>query len=159
MSEASSAEAVAPAPIFAPRAFTAQIPSVLAVLTLLACFAMFYYFIDLSSKSGAQLVEMKAAALEVSQLTQQMRQLPPEKTAQYAKAQDDLVLAQKVLDNARSVQDAVKEQQSATKDFILYILGVLSSAVTTILGYYFGSSSSSAQKTEVLKAMTQQNAA
>lgn len=84
-----------------------------------------------------------------------MRQLPPEKTAQYAKAQDDLVLAQKVLDNARSVQDAVKEQQSATKDFILYILGVLSSAVTTILGYYFGSSSSSAQKTEVLKAMTQ----
>lgn len=144
MSEVSSAEAVAPAPIFAPRAFTAQIPSVLAVLTLLACFAMFYYFIDLSSKSGAQLVEMKAAALEVSQLTQQMRQLPPEKTAQYAKAQDDLVLAQKVLDNARSVQDAVKEQQSATKDFILYILGVLSSAVTTILGYYFGSSSSCA---------------
>ena len=134
MSEVSSAEAVAPAPIFAPRAFTAQIPSVLAVLTLLACFAMFYYFIDLSSKSGAQLVEMKAAALEVSQLTQQMRQLPPEKTAQYAKAQDDLVLAQKVLDNARSVQDAVKEQQSATKDFILYILGVLSSAVTTITG-------------------------
>ena len=53
------------------------------------------------------------------------------------------------------MQDAVKEQQSATKDFILYILGVLSSAVTTILGYYFGSSSSSAQKTEVLKAMTQ----
>lgn len=47
MSEVSSAEAVAPAPIFAPRAFTAQIPSVLAVLTLLACFAMFYYFIDL----------------------------------------------------------------------------------------------------------------
>ena len=70
MSEVSSAEAVAPALIFAPRAFTAQIPSVLAVLTLLACFAMFYYFIDLSSKSGAQLVEMKAAALEVSQLTQ-----------------------------------------------------------------------------------------
>ena len=39
MSEVSSAEAVAPAPIFAPRAFTAQIPSVLAVLTLLACCA------------------------------------------------------------------------------------------------------------------------
>ena len=68
----------------------------LAVLTLLACFAMFYYFIDLSSKVAHSWSRMKAAALEVSQLTQQMRQLPPEKTAQYAKAQDDLVLAQKV---------------------------------------------------------------
>ena len=37
-------------PILLP-AFTAQIPSVLAVLlTLLACLPCFYYFIDLSSK-------------------------------------------------------------------------------------------------------------
>jgi hypothetical protein len=39
------------------------------------------------------------------------------------------------------------------KDIIIYILGVLSAAVTQILGYYFGSSQGSAAKNKSLEAM------
>jgi hypothetical protein len=44
----------------------------------------------------------------------------------------------------------VSKINSAQKDIIIYILGVLSAAVTQILGYYFGSSSSSARKSDQL---------
>ena len=40
------------------------------------------------------------------------------------------------------------------KDVIIYILGVLSAVVTQIIGYYFGSSSSSAQKTNYIETLT-----
>lgn len=40
---------------------------------------------------------------------------------------------------------------SMNKDIIIYILGVLSAIDTQIIGYYFGSSSSSAQKTTTLE--------
>ena len=40
--------------------------------------------------------------------------------------------------------------QPEQKDIIIYILGVLSAAVTQILGYYFGSSQGSAHKTKTL---------
>jgi hypothetical protein len=46
----------------------------------------------------------------------------------------------------------------AQKEIMLYILGVLSAAVTQILGYYFGSSKGSAEKSKALDvAMSQQS--
>jgi hypothetical protein len=39
------------------------------------------------------------------------------------------------------------------KDIIIYILGVLSAIDTQIIGYYFGSSSQSADKTKTIEAM------
>ena len=48
---------------------------------------------------------------------------------------------------------------STQKDIIIYILGVLSAAVTQILGYYFGSSKSSSDKTRSLDAALQSNSA
>lgn len=44
------------------------------------------------------------------------------------------------------------------KDIIIYILGVLSAAVTQILGYYFGSSQSSAKKQDTINTAMQQAA-
>ncbi len=44
----------------------------------------------------------------------------------------------------------VSPLNSTQKDIIIYILGVLSAAVTQILGYYFGSSQGSAQKAKSL---------
>jgi len=44
---------------------------------------------------------------------------------------------------------------STQKDIIIYILGVLSAAVTQILGYYFGSSQGSANKSKSLDAAMQ----
>jgi hypothetical protein len=44
------------------------------------------------------------------------------------------------------------------KDIIIYILGVLSAAVTQILGYYFGSSKGSAEKSKAIDvALAQQS--
>ncbi len=38
------------------------------------------------------------------------------------------------------------------RDIVVYVLGVLSAALTQILGYFFGSSQSSAKKTDILSA-------
>lgn len=43
---------------------------------------------------------------------------------------------------------AFTEVQGATKDIVIYILGALSSAVTMVLGYYFGSSQGSKSKSD-----------
>ena len=42
---------------------------------------------------------------------------------------------------------------NANKDIIIYILGVLSAIDTQIIGYYFGSSSSSVEKTHTIESM------
>jgi len=42
---------------------------------------------------------------------------------------------------------------NANKDIIIYILGVLSAIDTQIIGYYFGSSSASAEKTRTIENM------
>ena len=42
---------------------------------------------------------------------------------------------------------------NANKDIIIYILGVLSAIDTQIIGYYFGSSSGSVEKTKTLESM------
>ena len=42
---------------------------------------------------------------------------------------------------------------NANKDIIIYILGVLSAIDTQIIGYYFGSSSSSVQKSATLESL------
>lgn len=42
---------------------------------------------------------------------------------------------------------------NANKDIIIYILGVLSAIDTQIIGYYFGSSSGSLQKTAALESL------
>ena len=43
------------------------------------------------------------------------------------------------------------EVDPASKDILIYVLGTLSSAVTMVLGYYFGSSLSSKDKTKELQ--------
>lgn len=46
---------------------------------------------------------------------------------------------------------AFTEVQGSTKDIVIYILGALSSAVTMVLGYYFGSSAGSKEKSDEMK--------
>jgi hypothetical protein len=51
----------------------------------------------------------------------------------------------------------VKRINDTQKDIIIYILGVLSAAVTQILGYYFGSSQGSATKSKSLDKVLAKN--
>lgn len=55
-----------------------------------------------------------------------------------------------VLDKATGTYSTVARINPVQKDIIIYILGALTAAVTQVLGYYFGSSSSSARKSEQL---------
>ena len=48
---------------------------------------------------------------------------------------------------------AFTEVQGSTKDIVIYILGALSSAVTMVLGYYFGSSAGSKEKSDEMKRL------
>lgn len=63
--------------------------------------------------------------------------------------------------DGKPVLDAMGKQiltpllNQTQKDIIIYILGVLSAAVTQVLGYYFGSSSGSKDKTDALSVAIQ----
>lgn len=59
---------------------------------------------------------------------------------------------EKLVDGKMVVVSAINGTQ---KDIIIYILGVLSAAVTQILGYYFGSSQGSAAKSKSLDVALQ----
>jgi len=48
-------------------------------------------------------------------------------------------------------------KDGTAKDVILFVLGCVSSNVTQIVSYYFGSSKSSEDKTKALTNLTQQN--
>lgn len=48
---------------------------------------------------------------------------------------------------------AFTEVTGTTKDIVIYILGALSSAVTMVLGYYFGSSAGSKEKSDEMKRL------
>ncbi len=60
--------------------------------------------------------------------------------------------------NARVSLEGAKERHSTVKEIILYILGVLSSTITTIYGYYFGSSKSSSNKDATMHVLAKSNA-
>jgi len=51
----------------------------------------------------------------------------------------------------------VPQLNSTQKDLVIYILGVLSAAVTQVLGYYFGSSEGSAAKSKSIDRAMQQH--
>jgi uncharacterized membrane protein len=45
------------------------------------------------------------------------------------------------------------EVDANSKDILIYVLGALTSAVTMVLGYYFGSSAGSKEKDNKLKEL------
>jgi len=50
--------------------------------------------------------------------------------------------------------DSVKFKDAALKDLVIYILGALTTIVTQVVAYFFGSSSGSAAKSKTLEAMS-----
>lgn len=140
---------------------------VLALVTVLLTFGMFFYFVWVSSRPSVEINNLNACMRDMAVAQQQLDAVknpiknPEAKpgTANIAQqnSEDELrnkLAHSKILcDYAKATLDTVKERQATMKEIMLYVLGVLSSALTTILGYYFGSSKGSSEKNHALNAI------
>jgi hypothetical protein len=147
--------------------FSKHIAPILALMALLLSFGLFIYFIYMMNQPITYLSDLKDRYQELNKIELEIQDL----SASQAAGRDQLVeqaqvkLRQKQADLKAVItalsdgKELIREQRGAMKDFVLYILGVLSSLVTTIFGYYFGSSSSSSNKDKALHAALQSNTA
>jgi hypothetical protein len=134
---------------------------ILAILTVLLTFLMFGYFVCLANKSPKESVEFRNAAKSLLDAEAKFAQVSSSKTERAVPGK--LEGARKERDKlkiqtgyAKEAADDAKERRTMVKDFVLYILGVLSSALTTIFGYYFGSSKGSSDKNTLIATQNPQ---
>lgn len=125
-----------------------HIASILALISVLLTFLMFWFFVDIANDPIKELRSLNLAKHELQISSEALSTAPTD--AEKKKEVD--VLKTKVI-NAQSEVDESKERRQMMKDFVLYILGVLSSILTTVFGYYFGSSKSSSNKDEAFQEM------
>jgi len=131
---------------------------ILAILTVLLTFGMFYYFVDLTCRPSKESVESHRIGLALSDVESRFAQFSSAKPGSAeAVRRDELRRERGKLRTLNVVATEAaadaKERRGMVKDFVLYILGVLSSALTTIFGYYFGSSKGSSDKTSALSGI------
>ena len=136
----------------------------LALGTVLMTFFMFGYFIHIANGPVQEIQGVNTAQRnsdiaqnELDNANSSLQKADAGKPDEKKKLEEGVAAKRKALDearvalgNAKATLDISKEQRTTTKELILYILGVLSSALTTILGYYFGSSKSSTDKSNTL---------
>lgn len=136
----------------------------LALGTVLITFFMFGYFIQVANGPVQEIQGLNTAQRnfdfaqgELDTANSLLQKTDPGKPEEKKKLEDGAAAKRKMLDearaalgNAKATLEVSREQRTTTKELILYILGVLSSALTTILGYYFGSSKSSADKNSTI---------
>jgi len=128
---------------------------ILAIGTVILTFFMFGYFVYLANTPSRESVELRCAAMALADADSRFSQISSAKTGKIAPGKREEL--QKERDKlkikagfAREAADEAKERRGMMKDFVLYILGVLSSALTTIFGFYFGSSKGSSDKSKAL---------
>ncbi|MDD5271990.1 MAG: hypothetical protein PHU14_04650 [Methylovulum sp.] len=124
------------------------IAPMIALLTVILTFVMFGYFIHVANGPVQETRVLYHAESEYKQENSKLDIMPegPEKVQQTKKVK---TLLEDVV-NARADLEESKERRGMLKDFIIFILGVLSSTLTTIFSYYFGSSKGSTRKDEML---------
>lgn len=135
-----------------------NIAPILALLTVLLTFCMFAFFIIITSLPGREIRSflglqrtLSEARLGFSQASSAIGRTRDFAGLENKRREIDRLTSQ--LNVSRLAAEDAKERRDMVKDFIIYILGVLSSVVTTIFGYYFGSSKGSAVKSETLHAL------
>ena len=135
-----------------------NIAPILALLTVILTFCMFAFFIIISSLPGREVRNflglqrsLSDARLGFSQASSAIGRTRDFAGLENRRREIDRLTSQ--LTASRIAAEDAKERRAMVKDFILYILGVLSSVVTTIFGYYFGSSKGSAVKSETLHVL------
>lgn len=130
----------------------------LALLTVILIFALFIFFVNVVSTPRKETMEACALVTELTAAETRFKQLSTAKKADsdlttYAAARSERDRLRKLTELVGKSAEEAKERRLMVKDIIMYILGVLSSALMTILGYYFGSSKGSAEKTTTLNAI------
>ena len=136
----------------------------LAIGTVLITFFLFWYFVQVVNGPVQEIQGVNTAQRnfdfaqsELDAASSSLQKADAGKPEEKKKLEDAVAAKRKMLGeskaalgNAKATLEASREQRTTTKELILYILGVLSSALTTILGYYFGSSKSSTDKSNTL---------
>src|ERR1039457_173239 len=127
----------------------------LAIGTVILTFIMFGYFVHMASTPSKESVELRCSAKILADADARFAQasssnngrMVPGMKEELRNERDKLKIQ---ASNAKEAAEDAKERRGMVKDFVLYILGVLSSALTTIFGYYFGSSKGSSDKSTAL---------
>ncbi len=130
--------------------FSQNVAPLIALATVIITFMMFWGFIQVAKNPLEEIKNLYSAQEKSAAFLLQNKNLDSASVEEKKRAEDEIRLLQDNVVNAKAALDAAKEQRSMVKDIILYILGVLSSTITTIFSYYFGSSKSSAKKDEAL---------
>lgn len=138
-----------------------NVAPLLALVTVLCTFFLFWIFIqEVKSPTIDKLEQQKVEARyqkQFNEVVQQLQTIDSMKPEERQLLIEELQSLKEGLDKVRTNFDDSKEQRGVVKDIILYILGVLSSIITSIYSYYFGSSRSSAKKDEAISDMKNQN--
>jgi hypothetical protein len=129
----------------------------LAIITVLMMFYMFGYFVCLSNSPSKESADLRKAQHALTRVESKFSEIRSAQTASGAPVRKEEVRkerdrSRKRVSTAMEVADDARDRRGVVKEFIMYILGVLSSALTTILAYYFGSSKGSADKYSAMNA-------
>ncbi|MFZ4856832.1 MAG: hypothetical protein ACOYL3_10585 [Desulfuromonadaceae bacterium] len=130
----------------------------LALITVILVFVMFYFFVNVVRAPQKEAAGACALVTELVAAEARFRQLSTAKKAgadltAFTAARSERDRLRSLAGGFKEAMEESKERRAMVKDIIMYILGVLSSALTTILGYYFGSSKGSSDKTTTLNSI------
>lgn len=127
----------------------------LAIITVLMTFGMFAYFVSLANSPSKESANLRREQHALKQVESKFGEISSSKTeravvGKLAEVRKERERSRMRVTHAMEEAEDARDRRGVMKEYIMYILGVLSSALTTILAYYFGSSKGSADKSTAL---------
>ncbi len=127
----------------------------LAIITVLMTFGMFAYFVCLANSPSKESANLRREQHALKQVESKFGEISSSKTeravvGKLAEVRKERERSRMRVTHAMEEAEDARDRRGVMKEYIMYILGVLSSALTTILAYYFGSSKGSADKSTAL---------
>jgi len=127
----------------------------LAIITVLMTFGMFAYFVSLANSPSKESANLRREQQALKRVESKFGEISSSKTeravqGKLSEARKERERTRMRVSHAMEEAEDARDRRGVMKEYIMYILGVLSSALTTILAYYFGSSKGSADKSTAL---------
>ncbi|MEI7708285.1 MAG: hypothetical protein WCI90_08445 [Chlorobium sp.] len=147
--------------------FSKNISPILAFVTVILTFFMFGFFIfiimnppndEIRAVSSAE-QKYETARIDstrqatVNKLNVKSSKIDSTRQKGEEGLKDEPIVLRHKVAYAKAALEEKQGRRTAVKEIILYILGVLSSILTSIFSYYFGSSNSSAKKNDTLNTL------